>query len=234
MKNLGLYSLLFLMSACGKVEFGTNLESSIGSLRPSGETKKMSSLELTRLTSICQAIARKTSLLNVQTPTDVFNFDVSGTDCEGKSTLSQVVSTKVQKENSQFIFKPVTEGESVPFNFLETSQSGQFATICQNLTSLTEMPVDKGNGEVMYLSTLETSDCPLRTNELCVLMESASKTSNGNFYQVHTSEWLRVYTNPDLKNANSRFYGFITDRKSATSGFCTSNKAQSKRQTLKI
>lgn len=234
MKNYSHLALLILSVSCGKAEFSSNLESSIGALRPSGETREMSSLERTRLSSICQAIARKTSLLNTQTPTDLFNFDVSNTDCEGKVSLSQMVSTRVQKENFQFLFKPVQEGQSVPYNQVETTQVGTLATICQNLASITEVPVDKGNGEVFYLSTLDTSDCPLRTNELCVLIETASKTSTGNFYQVHTSEWLRVYTNQDLTNANSRFSGFVTDRKSATSGFCTERKSQSKRQTLKI
>lgn len=234
MKHLKLITLTLLAASCGKVEFTNTLESSVGALRPSGEVRQISTLERTRLTTICQAIARKSSLLSAQTPTDLFSFDISGTDCEGKVTLSQVVSTRIQKENFQFLYKPVNEGESIPFNQVETTQAGQLVTICQNLASITEVPLDKGNGEVLYLSTLETSDCPLRTNELCVLMESASKTSNGNFNQVHTSEWFRIYTNQDLTNANSRFYGFVTDRKSATAGFCSERKSQSKRQTLKI
>lgn len=234
MKNLSYISLALLLSACGKVEFSSDLESSIGALRPAGETRPLAALERTRLSTICQAIARKTSLLNTVTPTDLFSFEVTSTDCEGKVALSQTVTTRIQKENLQFLYKPVTDGESVPFNQVETSQVGSLATICQNLATITENPIDKGNGEVFYLSTLDTSDCPLRTNELCVLIESATKTNEGNFYQVHTSEWLRFYTNPDLTNANNRFYGFVTDRKTATSGFCAERKSQSKRQTLKI
>ncbi len=234
MKQLKTLSLILLAASCGKVEFSSNLESSIGSLRPSGETRQMSDLERTRLTTVCQAIARKSALLSTVTPTDLFSFDVSASDCEGKVTLTEPISTKIQRENFQFFYRPVVQGQSVPFEQVETTQAGTMATICQNLATLTQMPVDKGNGEVFYISTLDTSDCPLRTNELCVLIESASKTTNGNFYQVHTSEWLRVYTNQSPSTANSRFYGFVTDRKSATSGFCTERKSQSKRQTLRI
>lgn len=234
MKRLNLLSLLILISACGKVEFSSSLESSIGALRPTGQKRQLDPLEITRLTMICQAVAKKTTLLNGQLPVDLYSFDVSTTDCEGKSSLVQTVSTRIQKENFQLIYKPVEPAQSVPFPMVETTQAGQLASICQNLASITEVPLDKGNGEVLYLSTLDTNDCPLKTSELCVLMESASKTPRGDFYQVHTSEWLRVYTNTNITNANNRFYGFVTDRKSATSGFCSENKSQSKRQTLKI
>lgn len=234
MKHFILLPLTLFIVSCGKSEFSTDLESSIGALRPVGETRPINTLERTRLTTICQAIARKSTILESLTPTSLFSFDVSTSDCEGKVSLSEPVSTRIQKENQQFFYRPVTDGQTVPFNQVETVQTGTMASVCQNLASITELPIERGNGEVFYVSTLDTSDCPLRTNELCVLIESASKAPNGNFYQVHTSEWLRFYTNPDLTTANSRFYGFVTDRKSATSGFCSERKSQSKRQTLRI
>lgn len=225
---------LGLLAGCGKVEFSSTLESSIGALRPSGQSRTLNSLERSRMSSICQAIARKSSLLEAQLPSDVFSFEVSNTDCDGKVSLTSTVGTRIRNDNSQYYFRPVTEGESVPFAEVETTSTGRLAAVCRDLANVTEVPLDKGNGEVLYLSTLETGDCPLRTNELCVLMETASKTSNGDFYQVHTTEWLRVYTNQDLSSANARFYGFITDRRSATSGFCPERKSQTKRQTLKL
>ena len=233
MKKLSALSLIILLSSCGKVEFSSDLESSIGALRPAGETRPLDALERTRLATICQAIARKSALLSTVTPADVFHFNVSNTDCEGKISLAQTVPTRIQKENFQFLYKS-EDGQTVPFDKVETTQMGSMASICQNLATITEVPIDKGNGEVFYLSTLDTNDCPLKTNELCVLIESATKTNVGSFYQVHTSEWLRFYTNPDTTTANYRFYGFVTDRKTATSGFCSERKSQSKRQTLKI
>lgn len=223
MKGLGLTILLGLV-ACGKVEMQAGKDSTLGQLRPTGTKEALTQQQRNSLASICQAINRKSTLLQGSLPSTPFVFDVTSTDCEGTEKKSEIV-TALEFTGLGFIFRS-SGGTAFPFA-VETTGAGSLAAICQNQQAINESPIPAGSGEVIYVNT----NCSSKTNEHCIQLESASLQNQ--YYRVHSVERIHFYTNPDPGLPQSQLIGFYTERSFSSFGFCPNGKTTSTQVVLK-
>ena len=222
-------SLIFVTVACGKIDqtIGKG-QTSVGELRPLNGVQLLNADEVGRINLICQAMARKASVLSTSIPPTNYTFNVKKTDCDKVAAPAVDLVTTIQPSSSNFFFVSAPNTATFPFPNVETHTNGVLAGVCQSISSLAgaNLPLAKGSGEFLYLSTFDTDDCLPAFNELCIKIETASQETNA--FRVHTSEWLKVVTEP-----TDQKYGFYTARKVTTRGFCAENKFSTTQATLK-
>jgi hypothetical protein len=129
--------------------------------------------------------------------------------------------------SSGYVFKK-SDGQNFIFPEVETASSGVFKEICSNLNQSAFSSPLRSSGEALYFGTLgiSTSDCPQRDGELCFSLERAF--IQGTTAVVHTQEWIRIRTNPQLPKI-----GFFSHRKRITKSFCGQGQSQVFTATLK-
>jgi hypothetical protein len=226
-----LLALPFVFLSCGKVDLPkTNLEA-LGSVRPLSETRSLTTVEISRLTSICQAAARKNSNLTSQLPVGDIVFTVNETDCSGDFLSRNLdVPVRVKLENfTNFVFEKTNPlSKDYPFPKVETPTDGILAGICQNLQAL-KSPIVKPTGEAIYVSSVDNADCTSTVNETCMTIETANQFQDS--YTVHTTETLKFRSNDT--EFNLPIYGYYTQRIRRTSLGCAAGSSKSVTSVMK-
>lgn len=225
-RALALVTLVLV--GCGKFEHPVS-QSQIGELRPLSLTRALAPEEVTRLTSICQALARKNSNLNLQLPTTPITFNVVERNCEDVKLFDGAQSVRVKLENfSSFVFESTNASRPFPFNKVETPVDGVMAGVCQNLQNL-QMPMVKTSGEATYITATDSDTCVSSVSELCVTIETATPVETN--FAIHTVETIKFRSNPN--DINNPSYGYFTDRFRRTSIGCSPvGKAKTIRATM--
>lgn len=220
-----LLPMVLLVASCGDSVPGNGSMNRVGETRSLLSTVEVSSLDRQNLATICTALAQKEVIL----PTalnSAHTFFTSQTDCEGKVTSAGDVGVTIQNSGG-YMFRR-TDGQSFVFPDVETANSGVFKDICGSLNLSPFSSPLRSASEVLYFGTLgiSSADCPQRDGELCFSLERAF--IQGTAAVVHTQEWIRIRTNPQLSKI-----GFFTHRKKITKSFCGQGQSQAFTATLK-
>lgn len=216
MKYVSLLSLFALIS-CGEVHVdgGTGV----------GELKSISpvvveSSQVQTLTTVCQAIARKSNAANALINTPVlFSYARKGCADEKLSTPADVPTT-IQSVYARFKFLK-EDGSQFYFSDIETTNAGSLAEICSqlNVPGGIQSPIQNSN-EYLYFSTtgVNNDDCPAIPNQQCVVLMRGSGNGQG-LAQIHTKEWVRI----NLETLQGR-EGFFTWKKDITTAGCATGE----------
>lgn len=211
--KFSLILLSFLIISCGKIDVITTGNSTVGESRGINVFSVLSGTDRNNISSVCNALSTKASLL-LGTVGATYNFSSSTFDCDRKNTAEMNVETFIQSIDQNFVFKRKDSNQDFIFPEVETNTSGAMADVCNLLTSL-QNPLVSGTGAT-YVTTsgISSGDCVPVSGEVCVAIEKAGQ--QGNFFVVHTKEWLRVR----VSNPTNARIGFVTQRKKVTRGSC--------------
>lgn len=212
---------------CGKFEqLQTNSE--VGALRPLTQTRAMAPEEVVRLTTICQAMARKNSNFSLQIPSNLYTFDVLETNCTGVKTFEGSQNARVKLENMSYVFESADPSRLFPFPKVETPIDGVLAGVCQNLQNL-QMPMVKTSGEAIYITALDSQNCTSNLSDLCITVETGTPIETN--FAIHTVETIKFKSNP--ADITSPAYGFFTQRSRRTNIGCATGRTKTVDATLK-
>lgn len=221
------FILLSLLSiSCGKIDVTTSGNNTVGESRSVNAFSVLSDTDRSNLTAVCNALTTNAGIL----PSIVgatYVFDTVAADCTNKITPEFNVQTVIQSNGSNFVYKRKDNNQDFIFANVETNSSGTLADAC-NLLSGLQNPLVSGNS-ASYITTsgIAGEDCAQASGEICVAVEKASR--QGDFFVVHTKEWLRVRTQSPT---NTRI-GFVTQQKKVTQGSCGIGEVLIFRATLK-
>lgn len=208
------FILLSLLSiSCGKIDVTTNGSSTVGESRAINAFSVLSDTDRSNISSVCNALGTNASLL----PNFVgasYSFSSSISDCERKITSELNVETVVQSNGQNFVYKRKDNNQDFIFPIVETNTSGVLADACNLLSGLQNPLISGTSASYITTSGISSVDCSPASGEVCVAIEKASQ--QGDFFVVHTKEWLRVRVS---NQTNSRI-GFVTQRKKVTRGSC--------------
>ena len=219
-----LLTLIILAVSCG--EHKVAQQERVGELRQITSSAVTGS-ERSDLEAVCNALSQGQSVLS-NSLNSRHTFSALQTDCSGNTIENGDVQVMIQSSLSGFVFKRVADGLDFIFPIIETPEVGSLSQICRSLPELTN-PIVNGN-DITFFTTaaINTTDCRKESGEICVKIEKAFP-QNENSAEVHTKEWLKVRVN----SADSRYIGFVTDRKKVTRSFCGRNEVLTFRATLK-
>lgn len=208
---------LFVFASCGKVEVaGSALIGSKKAIVP----EQLNNTSVTRIRSICDALAAKESALNNNPNADyVFSGSTKGCNDNGFAPLP---NTTVRLVDQKFL-----EG-ALPYYFsdVETPSSGVLSQICNSL-SLGVSPIATSPNEFIYFTVNDTAECQSGGTNQCILIERATRTSETQA-KVHTQEWIRVNTvSPNINNV-----GFWTFKKRLSQASCAEGYHSGRSATL--
>ncbi|MGE3608200.1 MAG: hypothetical protein AB7I27_01335 [Bacteriovoracaceae bacterium] len=216
--------LLFLLMGCGKISstnssFTLREQRSYSPLIASADVKA-------ELAVICNALAAKVNVLP-QVLGSSFVFSLSTKSCEQSQLQApQDVEVVIQRPVSNYVFKVKSSGLDFIYADVETPTSGQLGELCQryaNTLSPITNPFMLSNGNAVWFSIGNFSECSPTTAERCVQLETGA--ADGAQFKIHTKEWIKVRT-----DANYSRVGFFSQRTTISSSICgingyTENKA---------
>lgn len=224
--KFGFLSLAFLAISCGKIDVTTSGSTTVGESRSVNALSVLSDTDRNNLTSVCNALGTKNSAL----PTFVgatYSWASATADCDKKVTPELNVETVIQSNGQNYVFKRKDNNQDFIFPNVETNTSGILADACNFLNGL-QNPLVSGSTATYYTTTgISSEDCVPTSGEVCVSVETAGRS--GDFYIVHTKEWLRVRVSSPT---NARI-GFVTQRKKVTQGSCGIGEVLEFRASLK-
>jgi hypothetical protein len=214
---------LLTISCGGQYPQSGRGSSSVGELR-SLEMVPISQIERANLTSVCSALAQKSSYLNSALGS-TFSFQTSQSDCSGNLISSGLVNVVLQGSGADYFFRR-TDGTNFIFPDIETPTVGMMDRLCDS-SNISSNPVQQGNNRIYFSIQDSFSDCPAVANELCVRVERASVV--GTSAVVDTVDLMRVR----LPQGGTRYGGFFTFRKRVARSFCATNEFVSQEAVLK-
>lgn len=221
-----LITLSFLALSCGKIEVTSSAGSTVGESRSINAFSVLSTTDRNNISSVCNALTTQASLVpNFVGATYTFSSDTA--DCEGKITSELNVETVIQSNGQNFVYKRKDNNQDFIFPQVETNTNGVLADACNLLSGLQNPLVSGATATYVTTSGISSVDCTPASGEVCVEIEKASQ--QGNFFVVHTKEWLRVR----VSNPTNARIGFVTQRKKVTRGSCGIGEVLEFKATLK-
>lgn len=224
--KFGILFLSFLALSCGKIDVTTSSSSSVGESRGINAFSALSTTDRNNILSVCNALTSKASVL----PSFVgatYSFSSDTSDCERKKTSELNVETIIQSNGQNFVFKRKDNNQDFIFPEVETNTSGVLVEACNLLTGLQNPLVSGTSATYVTTSGISSGDCTPASGEVCLSIEKAAQ--QGNFFIVHTKEWLRVR----VSNPTNARIGFVTQRKKVTRGSCGIGEVLEFQATLK-
>lgn len=218
--KFAILAVIFLAVGCGKYKVGSE-GNSIGELKFLS-SEPISSSDRSQLTIVCNSLKADAT----QVEGSSHSFMAIQNDCgrpETSVTDAPVIQTKIQGG----VFKNVGTGLDFLFPTFESKSSGVMADICQNLAALTTTR-SFPSGEVQRVTTtgISRENCPNADGEICVQIETGTQQENG--YVVHTEEFIRFKTDPNISKQ-----GFWSYRKKVSRSFCNEEEVVITKAQLK-
>jgi hypothetical protein len=154
-----LLSFLLLGASCGNYE--NSKIDKVGELR--SLTKSVETLlGLSRLKSVCLALAQKEAILPSSLNSRL-TFVTEMKSCEGTHSPEERVEVNIQSGLNGYFFKRDGDGSDYIFPQIETASSGVLSHACEGLTSQNQSinPLKISSVDVLFVSTnVSSTDCP--------------------------------------------------------------------------
>lgn len=216
--------LLVIAASCGKIS-GIEGSGAVGTVRTL-QVNTISGSDALVFDRICQALTRKGAKLESALPNSL-SFSVVENDCNKNLVDSSTQAVRVEKAGTgEFQFRRQDTNALFVFPKVETSSFGFMKELCGGAS---QMPVVKNDSAVWVSSSVSESDCPSKSNEVCLSVEYGSKEPNTqNGYRIHTRELVRF--NVQLNAGN---YGYFTYRRAYASNNCDLGKFTETQATLR-
>lgn len=224
--KFALIILSFLVISCGSDKMNGSLRNGVGEQRAVNAFTAIPNNDRNGISQVCNALAQKASVLPNVVGTTLL-FSASQTDCTGNVNPEASVETVIQSNGLNFVLRRKSNNQEFIFPDLETNTQGLLADYCGQINILQNPLVSGTSASYITTSGIDPNNCTPASGEVCVQIERASL--QGDFYVVHTKDWLRVR----ISSPTNDRIGFYTQRKKTTRGICGDNEVMEMQATLR-